>query len=205
MPELNWGSEGGMGSRDTTQLKQLVQSVCPPARLIGELGCWTGAGTRVLSEAAGPHATVVSVDWFHGNEGTVIGAWAAAGNDVLSYWRANTADLKNVICVIAESGRAATTLAYGQFDLFFIDADHRYANVHRDLALWEPAVRPGGILCGHDFERPAEECTVEELAQEDVDYLKGPNIHPGVIRAVTERYGSRVNYGNRLWWVEVGA
>jgi len=38
-----------------------------------------------------------------------------------------------------------------QFDLIFVDGPHTYANVRRDLELWEKRVRPGGIIAGHDF------------------------------------------------------
>lgn len=34
----------------------------------------------------------------------------------------------------------------------FIDADHSYEWVTRDLEAWFPKMRKGGILCGHDYE-----------------------------------------------------
>lgn len=51
-----------------------------------------------------------------------------------------------------ESGLGASALqGMGvQFDLFFIDADHLKADVIRDINLWTPLVKPGGMLCGHD-------------------------------------------------------
>jgi Methyltransferase domain len=51
-------------------------------------------------------------------------------------------------------------------DFVFIDADHGYDSVHRDIAAWLPKIRRGGIIAGHDF------C---------------PDF-PGVIRAVTEAF-----------------
>eukprot|EP00933_Yihiella_yeosuensis_P015353 TRINITY_DN13418_c0_g1_i1.p1 TRINITY_DN13418_c0_g1~~TRINITY_DN13418_c0_g1_i1.p1 ORF type:complete len:477 (-),score=70.68 TRINITY_DN13418_c0_g1_i1:192-1622(-) len=36
-------------------------------------------------------------------------------------------------------------------DFAFIDGPHTYKNVNNDLQLWEPRVRPGGIIAGHDF------------------------------------------------------
>lgn len=59
------------------------------------------------------------------------------------------------------------------FDFVFIDATHTYAALKNDIERWLPLVRPGGLLCGHDF-------------------------HPhfdngGIIRAVNELTGPREN------------
>jgi predicted O-methyltransferase YrrM len=62
---------------------------------------------------------------------------------------------------------AAALVPDGSLDFVFVDASHKYKQVRRDLELWEPKVRPGGWFGGHDFHEA----------------------HPGVIRAVTQRYG----------------
>jgi hypothetical protein len=38
----------------------------------------------------------------------------------------------------------------GYFDFVFIDADHEYEGVKRDILAWYPKVRKGGFLMGHD-------------------------------------------------------
>ena len=37
-------------------------------------------------------------------------------------------------------------------DFVFIDADHTYKCVKKDIETWMPRVRKGGLLCGHDYE-----------------------------------------------------
>jgi len=47
--------------------------------------------------------------------------------------------------------KAARHFKPATFDLVFIDGDHSYEAVMADIAAWEPLVRPGGILSGHDY------------------------------------------------------
>lgn len=48
----------------------------------------------------------------------------------------------------AETGRDWNR---GLIDLVFIDGDHTYAQVKKDIQMWLPHIVEGGILCGHDY------------------------------------------------------
>lgn len=37
-------------------------------------------------------------------------------------------------------------------DFVFIDAQHDYNSVSQDIEIWRPKVKPGGLLCGHDYQ-----------------------------------------------------
>jgi len=50
-----------------------------------------------------------------------------------------------------DSGEAECLLCDYKCDLVFIDADHSFEGVKRDIELWKPHVRSGGIICGHDY------------------------------------------------------
>jgi predicted O-methyltransferase YrrM len=39
----------------------------------------------------------------------------------------------------------------GSVHLAFIDGDHRYEQVKRDIEVWLPKIRSGGVLAGHDY------------------------------------------------------
>ena len=39
-----------------------------------------------------------------------------------------------------------------KFDLIFLDGDHSYQGVQKDIDNWYPRLVPGGILAGHDFD-----------------------------------------------------
>lgn len=46
---------------------------------------------------------------------------------------------------------AAGCFEVRSLDLVFLDGDHSYRAVKADIAAWRGFVRPGGILCGHDY------------------------------------------------------
>ena len=73
----------------------------------------------------------------------------------------------------------------GPIDFVYIDADHSYEGVYRDLCIWYEKVRSGGIIGGHDY---------------------GHVNFPGVARAIDEFFG-RLGWkiwteGEGVWWVE---
>jgi len=118
-----------------------------------ELGVYAGeSSARLLNKWRGRH--LVSIDpW---QQAEVTGSSdaadpAGAGSDVLyetsrarlerfgarsSIWRATSAE-------------AADRLPDGCLDFVCLHADDDDASVTRDLEMWFPKVRPGGVLAGH--------------------------------------------------------
>lgn len=50
-----------------------------------------------------------------------------------------------------DSAKFGTYWKRGPIDLVFIDGDHTYNQVKADIKAWLPHIKPGGILCGHDY------------------------------------------------------
>lgn len=92
---------------------------------------------------------------------TCVDAWTAyhgyrehVSQEKLDGFRDATVErLKPYDCTIlnAFSVDAARGWTDGSLDFVYIDASHRYEQVVADIAAWEPKVRPGGIVAGHDF------------------------------------------------------
>lgn len=53
-------------------------------------------------------------------------------------------------------------------DFVWIDANHRYEYVKRDLELYWPKIKIGGIMCGHDYTDNADTCQVMTAVNEFV-------------------------------------
>lgn len=77
-----------------------------------------------------------------------------------------------------ESSEAASLYADKSLGFVYIDADHDYEAVKKDILVYKPKIRSGGILAGHDFN------------------------HAPVARAVAELLGT-VNLMGNSWWVRL--
>ena len=90
------------------------------------------------------------------------------------------------------------------FHLVFIDGDHSYAAVKRDLENASRLVSDGGVLCGDDLELQFPDLDEAKLREDlHCDYPLDPKtkgrFHPGVTLSVWEFFGQRVSGWDGLW------
>jgi len=52
-----------------------------------------------------------------------------------------------------KSENVASKLEDGKYDFIFIDGDHSYEGVKKDITLYEPKLKKGGLLIGHDYNK----------------------------------------------------
>ena len=123
-----------------------------------ELGSWKGRSAFVLGTYV--KGTCICIDTFNGTTGenTVGGPYEEAllenGNAIFRQFMENTCDLQacSKITVMRCCGEDACKLLIGKrFDMIFIDAAHDFDSVVKDITMFKPLVKPGGILCGHDY------------------------------------------------------
>ena len=134
----------------------LAEQVGDGAHLV-EVGVYGGQSVAYLGvellRRGKARCRIDGVDLFHGGVETVRAGLSPLG------------ELVNELHV-SDSAAAASRYEDGSLDAVFIDADHSYESVARDIDAWRPKVRLGGILAGHDFTL----------------------FDPGIIQAVTERF-----------------
>lgn len=65
------------------------------------------------------------------------------------------------------SMKAVVVYPDNHFDFAFIDGNHEYKYVKEDITEWTKKVKPGGIVCGHDYkEDPTRKYGVIQAVQE---------------------------------------
>ncbi len=174
-----------------------VLSRCPGATLGVEIGVFAGEMSRALLKAS-PELNLIMVDSWEGGGR----AYEVDSGD----WHAGLAQqtqdefMRQARKRVAFAGgraeilhmRSVDAAGIGELDdcldFVFIDADHSYEGCAADIAAWAPQIRPGGLLCGHDYQNPGF-----------------PQF--GVTRAVDEfvsRHGLTLELGeNFCWFVKI--
>jgi predicted O-methyltransferase YrrM len=138
----------------------------PENGVIVEIGSWIGHGTCLLASGVrGPSARVFAVDAFTGmteNPGEKVGL----ANFLLKVNRNLTQrelfdqhlrrfhlqDRVTPLAFTSEEAVRHLPLKPGSVDLLFIDGGHTLNVVRKDIELYVPLVKPGGIVAFHDFD-----------------------------------------------------
>ena len=98
--------------------------------------------------------------------------------------REGLSKFKDKINFIYEPSPEAVNLIPDELDFVYIDANHSYASVKKDVEAWFPKIKINGILGGHDF-----------------IWLKG--VHKAVTEFVNEK-NLKLYHDMADWWVKKG-
>lgn len=96
------------------------------------------------------------------------------------------------------SEEAVKVFRDGFFDGVYIDARHDYEYVKQDIELCLPKIKPGGVICGHDY-------ITEEIASVPVEFdWNGKEMgYGGVKKAVDEMFDNVKVYKDSSWAVRL--
>lgn len=153
---------------------------------MGRSTCWLALGSK-----AAAREPVFAVDHFKGSPEHQPGQAVAVAEletvgTTFHQFQNNIAKMdvaEQVYPVQAESAEAAAKWR-GPIRLLFVDGEHSYEAVKRDVELWSPFVVPGGIVALHDVHNaPDVTQYFEELKQPGAGFTELFRIHSlGVLR-----------------------
>lgn len=171
--------------------------------LIVEVGTFIGGSAEALCEGMGEGARLITIDNFRGvaksptenHPPLTILAYALQRLDRF---------LDRATMVVGDARTLAATFTPQSIDLVFLDGAHDYENVKADIEAWLPAVKPTGLMAGHDFDkRSAEPLTIQDLKDRShLDWDPASQMHCGVILAVMEsfeRYSLEGDVTSSVW------
>lgn len=139
-----------------------------------ELGAWLGRSSAYLIDNA-PNLNITIIDSWEGSDSELdTNHKLVKTADIFSMFKKNMGDRKFNFF----KGRAENLVDKFEdesFDTIFIDMDHSYDSVKRDIQLWLNKVKKGGILAGDDYREtlPGVMKAVQELLPDSLIYHHG--------------------------------
>ena len=143
-----------------------------------EIGSWKGHSTRYLGKLLKDRDIVIyAIDLFDMTYKEYDSLEKKYMFEIFNY---NIKRLNNIEPIKSISWEASEGFNNASVDFVFIDADHTYSSVKKDIQSWLPKVKKGGIISGHDYFNPC-----------------------GVKQAVDEIFSDKVEFYDKCWFVRI--
>ena len=149
----------------------------PDMLKLAEVGCWKGHSISYLAKlllSTNKKFELYAIDiwdeWKNWRENCKVADEAHFDEIIQNLYKIYNRNLeingvrKHIVDVKKPSVEAVKDFEDGYFDFVYIDADHTYNAVKRDIDAWFPKVRVGGIIGGHDYFQPT--CGVKQAVDE---------------------------------------
>jgi len=108
----------------------------------------------------------------------------------------------NVTIIKKLSMEAVNSFEDNFFDFVYIDADHRYEEVYKDICEWSKKVKSGGIVSGHDFISRKGDST-HNVKEAVFTYVKDFKIDPWFVLGSKNKAPDEFRDDSRSWmWVK---
>jgi len=148
----------------------------PSGSVFVEIGAWKGKSAVFMAEKikeSGKNINFYTIDPFDGTGGGYENDSDVKNSILFETYTKNIEPVKSYI-------QTLTGFSYdvvGKFenesiDFLFIDGDHRYEGIKRDLNEWFPKIKRGGIISGHDYNEPS--CGVKQAVDEYFIFKASP-------------------------------
>lgn len=174
----NWKEIQGWFNYQKTY--DFLVSMVPDNGIFVECGAWLGCSSSYLCDIAQDRINVYIVD-----------TWKGSPNELtLTHYLATQTDIYNIFLdnmgtrkfnpLRMDSCEASKTFSDESCDVVYIDMEHTYDAVKKDIEHWLPKVKIGGYIAGHDY----------------------AYIFPGVVKAVNEYFNNVKVMDGNCWIVQ---
>lgn len=170
---------GWFSSVDAEMYRHIYGELVPPGGATAEIGVYRGRSLMSVADIiARKKLFVRCIDRFD------TPLFCDSASDRQETFMRTVEDygiLGNLQIINADSVAASRIVPDRSLDFIFIDAEHDYQSVKQDIAAWEPKLKPGGWMAGHDYDLQ------------------------GVRRAVNERFTTQRRLDTSIWLTQVAA
>jgi len=141
--------------------KALVLSLLPKHGVGAEIGVHKGAFSQRILNVAKPRRLVLIDPWMRASSAEYARSWYGGSSvqqeemeerfqGVMQKFRQHVS--RGIVEVVRKNSvDAAPMYEDNFFDFVYIDGDHAYDGVMRDLTLFYEKVKPGGLIVGDDY------------------------------------------------------
>lgn len=192
-----------LSENDEKALENLCNKITNEGATFCEIGCWLGHSTSIIAKRAKElNGRVICIDTFKGSEGTFLTEYAD-NNNVYEEFKNNMGELGllGIIDVFnMDSDSAEKFIKENKLDFLFIDGNHIYEQVNKDINNYLPKMKIGGIISGHDYEIGFD-LDLKSITEEDLNKDMSRGFHCGVIKSVIDKFPAFNVVGDRIWWL----
>lgn len=118
------------------------------------IGAEVGTGRGDTAEALlrdCPRLHMVEVAFYPSDKGKGLQNNQTGGGAKRQFLKRIFPYMDRITLIWDPSAQAVQRVPDNLLDFVFIDGDHEYDSVLQDIRLWHGKLRPGGLLCGHDY------------------------------------------------------
>lgn len=135
---------------------------------VAEIGCYKGQTTSKVLKNCPSISNYYAIDLWEFREDVMEKREIELRknenqNKIFDEFKSKVGEDSRITIYRGVSWEMANHVSDESLDIIFIDADHAYLSVKKDLQAWVPKVRKGGIVSGHDINLPGVEKAVVEV------------------------------------------
>jgi len=149
-----------------------LAALLPGDAVVIEIGSFVGESTEIFLES-GKVRRIYCIDPYKGGYDDADVASHIGMDEVKAQFYERIKRYgETVVPMHLSSERAARFFQAGSADMVYVDGCHLYEAVKRDIELYRPKVKAGGMIAGHDFDQEQVARAVRESFGAGAEPLK---------------------------------